>query len=104
MKNLTPEEKLKQINIALKHFFDVDIEQLLLNYQRYLEKKAELDARPKVACKEDALEYFNCIPENCYNDKALKEVADIIKSYGPSRAYYRMRDNPDSPMIMRRAA
>jgi len=79
MKDKTPEEKLELIDNALKHFYDTDIENLLYEYGIYLEsleKSKTMKARP--TDRSAALDYFNTIPERCYNDKPLEMKQEML--------------------------
>lgn len=78
MKALPPEEKLQMIEDALDHFYDIDTETLVRNYQEYLDTKMGAASRPMD--RETAIAYFGAVPDNCYGNKPLDMKPEMLRA------------------------
>ena len=82
MKTQTAAEKLEMLEAALDHLFETSVDEVLREYQDYLDKKQEEETAPPAAPvdRETALAYFAAIPEKCRNNEALDTKEEMLKA------------------------
>ena len=77
MGKVTAEEKLELIDKALKYFYSIDADTLIDNYNEALSAKEKKKEKVEVD-KETAKEFFQIIPEKCYEQKGMDMREEML--------------------------
>ena len=80
MKKQADNDKMAMIEAALDHFYGIDTETLLHNYQRYLDKKKEPRTPPGPVDRETAIAYFGAIPEKCNRSESIEMKIEMLNA------------------------
>jgi len=74
------EDKLEIIEAALDHFYDTDVDTLLSEYKRYLDRKQDREnalSHGPVE-REQAIAYFGTVPLKCKNNMPLEMKQEML--------------------------
>lgn len=86
MGNASAEEKLRLIDTALKHFYDVDGDELIAKYQMDCQARVEKKKTPAVQEMDHdaAISFLKGIPEKCYQSESIKIVDGMLGAVSES--------------------